>query len=54
MCCCKQVLWSHHFYKNEKERRKPSAKKLHLYSGEMIISTAQIISIFEKLSTKIE
>jgi len=34
------------------ESRKPYAKKMHVYSGEMIISAAAIISIFEKLSMK--
>lgn len=52
MCCWKHVLLSRHFYKNKTEWRKPYAKKMHVYSGEMIISAAPIISIFEKLRTK--
>lgn len=52
MCCWKHVLLSSHFDKNKRKRKKPYAKKMHVYSGEMIISAAPIISIFEKLSMK--
>lgn len=39
------------FTKIKREKRKPYAKKMHFYSGE-ISSASSSISIFEKLSVK--
>lgn len=45
-------FFCHTIFIKIRERRKPYAKKMHVYSGEMIISAAPITSVFEKLKYK--